>query len=389
MPLFNELGRHTPPPPPYSLNKRDTGKSQSANEVSQRPAPPPPPPYLTSTQKPDCKIPSIDSIWRQALASDDSYSCRNKSALFLSSAPRHRSAVQDPNPQQRLEDYPETWKYSWSRPGEPAHPVEPRWTPGGVLGYPGPPLGGATVLCPRFSVERLAHPIPHRVAFSAGTRARPHHDRLTSQLSRVVPSGNSVTSYATQPPIHTTTAVTRMDQKPPHTFRKQSNKDIASLANIVANTPSYFQPYETMCPLSVLPSQGKVEKLVKLPTSQELDDANEGSSGSGESSDGDGEPTRLAAVPEGQDYASSAQSRCETRPSKECMMSQGRERGHPASQSSRRRHSASARFMPYKRRQTVGEKMDRRFGGAVQVGGGELLEMQSDLGLNGEERETY
>ena len=384
MPLFNELGRHTPPPPPYSLNKHNTGKSQSANEASQRPAPPPPPPYLTSTQRPNCKIPSIDSIWRQAVGSDDSYSCHDKNAIFLPSTPRHRSAAQNPNPQQRFEDYPENWKYSWSCPGEPAHPVEPKWTPGGILGYPGPPLGEVTVPYPKFSVERLAHSMPHRFEFSAGTRARPHHERLTSQLSRVVPSGNSFTPCATQPPIHTITAVTRMDQKPPHTSRKRSNKDIASLANIVANTPSYFQPSRNMYPLSVLPSQRRIEKLVKLPTSQELDvvekvlevedllDANTDSSGSGDSSDGDDEPTRLAAVPKGQDYASPAQSRYETRHSKECMTSQGRESGHPALQSSRRRHSASARFMPYKRRQTVGDKMDQRFGSAVHLEDGEL-----------------
>lgn len=399
--LYNELGRHTPPPPPYSLSKRDTTKIELANEVSQRSAPPPPPPYLSSTPKHDCTIPSIDDLRRQIEASDDSYLWRNCNAILLSPVPPQCSAAQGFNSQQSFEGSSGSLKSNWSFPRVPAHPVEPKWTPGGILGYPGPPLGGATAPLPRFPLERLGSSRPQNPVFTAGTRIGPTHGRLVPQPPSTVSLGHNGAPCTAQPPVHT---MAMMDQKPLHTFKIQAGKEIASLANNVRNSDATgsFEPCESMCRSSAMPSRQAIRRratLSTVPTPQDLDavkkpsdgksvlDANEDSSSYGDSSDGDDESTRVATVPKGQNFAFPARSGHEVRSSKDFTTSHRRDRGRPVSHFSYRRQSASARFMPYNRRQSkVADKMESEFGATVDVGCAKSPELQSDLEIMEDEK---
>ncbi|KAL9064900.1 MAG: hypothetical protein Q9161_008574 [Pseudevernia consocians] len=399
--LYNELGRHTPPPPPYSLSKRDATKIELTNEDSQRSAPPPPPPYLSSTPRHDCTIPSIDDLRRQIEAWDDSYLSRDCNAILLSPVHPQCSAGPGFDSQQSLEGPSGNLKSNWSFPRVPAHPVEPRWTPGGILGYPGPPLVGATAPLPGFPQERLGSSRHRNPVFTAGTRIGPTHGKLVSQPPSTVSLGLNVAPCAAEPPIHT---MTMMDQKPLHTFKSQAGKEIASLVNNVKNSDAtgLFEPCEPMCPSSVLPSQQAIRRratLSTVPTSQDLDavknpsdgksllDANEDSSSNGDPSDGDDESTHVATVSKDNNFAFPARSGHEAEPSKDFTTSQRRDRGRPVPHFSHRRQSASARFMPYNRRQSkVTDKMEPRFGATVDVGCARSPEMQSNLEIMEDEK---
>ena len=342
MVLYAELGRRTPPPPPFSLRKRSSTKVKV--EVSQPPAPPPPPPYLTSTPKSDCPIPSIDELWRQAMSSDDSYMCRNRNAIQLPPVPRQCSVAQAFNSQQ---EFPENRKYSWYCPRVPAHPVEPKWAPVGIPAYSGRPLGGATAPLLEFPRERIDHSTPRSLADSEGTRIHLDHVNLASQ---------------------STGTVVMMDQKPLHALRKQSSRDIASLTNIITTTDATR---------SALPSQQAVKKLPtvsplqgpdaveKVADVKSLMDANEGSSSHVDPKDGDGKSSLAGTALRGQDLASPARSNREPR----------------------KRPSASARFVPYERRQSkVAEKLEQRLGVAVVEACTRSFEMRVDLEMNEDEQ---
>lgn len=370
---YNELGRHTPPPPPYSLTKRDTIKPIFANEASKRSAPPPPPPYLSSTPRSNCTIPSIDYIQRQTAASDDIYLFRNGNAILLPPVPPQGFAAQDVGLQQSFEDYSGDCENDSGLPGVPAHPVEPRWAPVGILGYPGPPLGGITAPWPNSPLDRLSHPAPQSLGINAGSRIRSDHEKSIVQSPSTVPVAHSVASCATQP--NTTLAkATPMDQKPLHTFRKHASKENASLANTMTqNSLASFKQSETMCAPSTLPSQPCTEKRIMLtvvPTSKEFNaDENEsrfkrsqGANLESSSTGGprntrtinhkDGEATYATTVPKSQELTSPAGPKTDIRPCKDFTASQAHDRVHHVLPSSHRRTSASARFAPYGRRQS-------------------------------------
>lgn len=391
--LYEELGQRTPPPPPYSLRKRDTTKMRLANEVSHPPAPPPPPPpYLTSTPKPDCTVPSIDELWRQAVASDDLYLRRNGNAILLPPVPPERAQVFSPQ-----QDYLGHRKHNWCCPGVPAHPVEPKWAPVGVPAYPRRRLEKTAAPLPQYTLAGFDHTAHQTFVSSAGTGVRPDHEHLISQSPSTVT--RSVSSCPAHCPNHTLATVALMDQKPLQTFRMQSSRHIASLANIIENDATgSIQPFDFFYPRSALPSQQTVETrdtLISAPRSQGQDTAekvadvrnllraNEDSSGNDGPSDGDGDSTPAGTVPKGQKCASPARSDYEPRPPKDCTMSQGPNRRHHYSQSRHRRPSASARFVPYERRQSqAAEKMGQRVGDAVVGGCAKSPEMQLYLKLD-------
>ena len=375
--VYSELGRHTPPPPPYSESKRDTSRFKLGNESSQRQAlPPPPPPYLSSMPKSDCRIPSINELRRQGVILNDSYSCDYGNAIPFPLAPPQRSAAQIFDPHQSFEGCSGSWEYDRSCPGVPAHPVEPKWTPAGVLGYPGPPLG---VPFPKLSPETPSHSAPQGFVSSAGTRTSPGHESWVSQSPSTDFLGHIFPSCATRYPEHTRTTVTTMDQRPLQRSGKRSSKDVASFANITTDATGLFESSENICPLSALPCQrgiGKRATLTRAPASQRLDavervshvksllNVNDDSSSNGDSSGENGESNRAAMVRKGHDYASLARFKHETRVSKDYAMSRGQESSHHVPNFSNRRPSASARFAPYKRRQSkAAERMEQDPGG--------------------------
>ncbi|CAF9928878.1 MAG: hypothetical protein ALECFALPRED_004160 [Alectoria fallacina] len=367
--LSQELGRHTPPPPPYSLSTRDTARIRLASETSQRPPPPPPPPYLRSAPRSDCKIPSIHEVWRQAVASDGSYLFRNGNGIPLPPVPSQHFPPPIFDSQQGFVDYR-------GSSGMPAHPVEPKWTPVGILGYSGPPLGGATVPLPKTPLESLRRSMPQGFAFTAGTRIGPDHEGSTTQSPSALSLSPNAAPRASQPPGYTITTINKPNQKqkPLPTFRKQSSKETASLANIITtDVTAPFEPSNTICPLSALPSQQTPEKLAALAAvsrAKELNTvknasnfkspqgANEESSSAGDSSDvecvidKDGQSTPARAVSKSQDLTSPAGSKHGPQPSKERMDYQSRDGARRASHPGQRKPSASARFMPYQRRQS-------------------------------------
>ena len=403
--LYNELGRHTPPPPPYSLSRRDSSRSKAASEGSQRPAPlpppPPPPPYLSSSAaKPDCTIPSADNLRRRSVGWDISYLCRDDNAILLPPVSLQRSGVQVSTPQQSFEDYPGSLMSDWNRPSLPAQPVEPRWTPVGVLGYPGPPLGGTRTPLPMFQSEKWGHSTHPSFEFGAGTGIVPAHEKLTSRLPNGLYLGHSVAPCATQPAIHSLDTVAMIGQKPLHILKRQPSKDITSLRNIVTNDATgSVEAFDTMCSWSwaVAPSQQAIERratLVMPPTAQELGavekllslknllDASDVNTRSGNRSDGEQAPVCAAMGAKHPGYTFPALPKQESWPSNHYTSSRGRNKGSYGVHSSHRRSSASARFAPYKRRQsTMAERMGRRLGSAVDSGCGESLEMQSDFGM--------
>lgn len=386
--LYSELGRHTPPPPPYSLSRRESARSKVAGEGSQRPTPPPPPPpppySSSSAAKPDCTTPSTDNLQRQSVVWDDSYLSRNGNAVLLPPMPPQRSAAQVSNSQQSFEDYPGSLMCNWSCPGLPAQPVEPRWTPVGVLGYPGPPLGGTRVPLPKCCLERLGHSTPPSSAFDADTRIRPDYEKLTSQSANELYLGHNVAPCATQPAIDSLASVAMMDQKSLHTSNRQLSKDMASLTNIVTKDATRsFEAFDTMCSWSWTATQsqqaverratmtmpptaqelGAVEKLLGLKNLLDVRDVNTSERDPGDRID---ESMRTVMIPKGQGYASPARPIHGPRHSEDYTASQARNRCSHGVHSSHRRSSASARFSPYKRGQsTTTERMERRLGNAV------------------------
>ena len=376
--VYSELGRHTPPPPPYPESKRHTPKVKLRNKHSQVPAPPPPPPpYLSSTPKQDCKLPSIDELRRQAVIIDNPYLCHNGYAIPRPSVPTQQHAAQSFNSHISFKDYSGIWELDRSGLKVPAHPVEPKWTPVGVLGYPGPPLGSATAPLPKFSLEESSHSMPQGCPSGARVRTRPGPERRISQSAGMGCLGHSFPSCATQFPMHTRTQVRALGQKGLHMPSKRSSKVDAWLANANTNhAPAPFETSGTIRSMSALSPQQALEErtpLTHVSVSQGLDaverisdvnsplNLNDGSSSHGVSSDENGESHRAARVREGQYYAYLARSEYETRLPKGYTMSRGQDRDRHVQHFSARRPSASARFAPYQRRQpNAAERTEQR-----------------------------
>ena len=385
--LYSELGRHTPPPPPYPESKRNTPKATLRNEPSQVPAaPPPPPPYLSSTPKHDCKLPSIDELRRRAVIIDDPYLYHDGNAIPRPPVPTQQDAAQVLNSHMSFKDYAGNWEYDRSRLKGPAQPIEPKWTPVGVPGYPGPPLGLATAPLPKLSREGSSHSIPQGCKSSARARTRPDHERRIPHSTGIGYLGHSFPFCATHAPMHTRTIVPAVRQKGPHTPRKRSSKVDVWLANPNINhTTAPFETSEPIWPWPALSPQQALEErttLTQASASQGLDaverisgvnsllNLNDGSSSNGNSSDENGESNRAAMVREGQYYASPARVKYESRLSTDYAMPRGQDRGHHVQSFSTRRPSASARFMPYQQRQSkAAERIEQRL--KVSQDGGE------------------
>ena len=362
MVLYNELGRHTPPPPPYSLNKRDTTKAKLAEEVSQGPAPPPPPPYLNRTSISDCTIPPIEDIWRQAVIPDDSQLRSSGNNILLPPVPPQRCTAQVFNSQQRFGDLDGNRNPRPSSLGVPAHPVEPKWAPVGSISYLGPPMGGAATRVAKFPPEKLGQSTTQSCVFDAGTRIRPEHVKSSFQSPSTVSLGQIIASS----PTHALATVTRMDQVPPHLFRKQSNKDNTSLTrSITTNATASLENPNNTNPLSAPLSQPAIKRYTTPATLDELSvvqkvtdvnylvDADKDSSSDGDLSHGDDKFTRLFEAPKAQEYTSPAPPKYEPQPSTDRTNFSKQTGGLRVSHTSHRRPSASARFEPYQRHQST------------------------------------
>lgn len=363
---YSELGRHTPPPPPYSESKSDTPKVKLGNGLSQAPAPPPPPPpYSSSTSKYDCKIPSIGEL-RRAVTSDDPYLCHDGKAISLLPVPTQHSTARVLDSHISFQDYSREWGYDRSCLRVPAQPVEPKWNPVGVLGYPGPSSGGDTTPLPKLSQEGTSHSVPHCSCASANSRTRTGDERRISQPPGTRGLDHNFRSCATHVPMHTQTTVPAIGQKQLHTSGKRSSQVVASFANADVNhTTAPLETSEGIHPWSTLASQQALEEraaLIQVATLQglgavervsELDNPiilHDGSSINEDSSGENGESNRTARVREGQHYAYPPQLEYEIRLPKDHTVSRGHDRGHHVQHLSTRRPSASARFTPYQRR---------------------------------------
>lgn len=387
MPFYLELGRHTPPPPPYSLGQRNRDSTKSANEASQRSDPPPPPPYLNSAPETECTIPSIYEL-EQTMAWDESKSSHNGNAFSLPPMPFQVSAAQTSNPGQGLEDYPRNQYCESIRFGIP---VEPEIVPG-FQGHPFRPLA-------ELPLESGSPSAPQQnLVYNQGTALRPNHDTLNFQSLSTVSSGQNFASCNPQAPPPTLGAV---HQQPLPTFRRHSSTNITSLANTMTlDALASFGPSRTMYSPSPLPSQQATERratLTPLPTSQQskivgkvsniqtLLDVNSDCSGHRKPSHWCGNDTRAMTQAKGQDYASPARL---AGPSKHGTSHEG-VKGRDVSRSSHRRPSASVRFDPYKRRQPkLAEQTEQGSGGMVDLERAKSIQVDSDVEMDEGEDEV-
>ena len=386
MPFYQELGRHTPPPPPYSLGQRDSTNTKSTCEAMKRSDPPPPPPSLSSTPKADRKIPPINELGRTR-ASDDSYLLRNGNAIPLPPVPFQRPAEQTLNAEQHSQDYAMIQYYESIRYGVP---VEPKLAPG----FRGGPLRPSNIL----ALDSGSHSAPQQ-NFNQGTGLRSDHETYASQSPRTLSLGHNLNSCATQPLPH---ALVIVNQQPLPTFRRHSSTNITSLTNATTlDAPAHSQASRTLYRPFPVPLQQATEKRATptmVPTLQVFDaaeatlgvgsllDPDKYGNSHGGLSTGSVQSPRSAAVPRGQAFASPAQSYYEPRPIQDHPTSQGRDRGQHVPYSSHRRPSASLRFEPYKRRQSqAAEKLEQRPGGAVEERHVKSLEMDSDVEMNEDE----
>ena len=387
MPFYQELGRHTPPPPPYSLGQRNSDSTKPANEASQGSDPPPPPPYLNSAPKTECTIPSIYEL-EHTVAWDESKSSHNGNAILLPPMPFQVSAAQNSNPGQGLEDYPRNQYCESIRFGIP---VEPEIVPG-YQGHPFRPLA-------ELPLESGSPSAPQQnFVYNQGTGLRPDHDTLNFQSLSTVSSGQNIAPCAPCAPPHTLAAV---NQQPLPTFRRHSSTNITSLANTMTlDALASFGPSRTTHSPSPLPSRQATERratLTPVPTSQQsktvgnvsdiqsLLGVKSDSSGYRNPSNWCGEDTRAMTQPKGHDHASPARL---AGPSKHGT-SQERVRDRHVSHSSHRRPSASVRFDPYKRRQSkVAGQTEQGPGSVVDKERAKSIQLDSDVEMDEDEVEV-
>ncbi len=251
MPFYEELGRRTPPPPPYSLGKRDSDTPKSASEPSQRLDPPPPPPYLISTQRKDPVIASLDDPLAQIMASHDSDlpSYGNTASL-----PPIRSQCPTTQTLGTGNDFAERRRCECILSGMP---VEPEL----ILGFHGRPFRPLE----NVPLETGTHSMPPNFVFNESIKSGPDRDVLTSQSPSTVPSMVPLSlnsSFPTQPPPHT---LVTMAQEPLHTLRRESRMDSAASAILMAaQAPASFEPFGCTYLLPALPSQQAPAKCAML-----------------------------------------------------------------------------------------------------------------------------
>lgn len=118
----------------------------------------------------------------------------------------------------------------------------------------------------QFPPERLGHSLPRQFLSSAETRVAYDRRKAPSASSNTLSVGHNRAT----PPGQLPTRVVPMpgtvkDGKPIHPFRKQSSKDIASLANIItAPPPGTIGPIKRPRPASATPIPSRLTSLPKF-----------------------------------------------------------------------------------------------------------------------------
>ena len=347
MPFYPELGRHTPPPPPYSSGQRNCSNAIATSGDSQRSdPPPPPPPTLYSPRRKECSVTSTCEL-EQTVASGDPFIRHSSVAIPAPPALFQAAAAQYPSPGQPFEHHA---RDQYSESILFGIPVEPNLVPGS-LGHPLRPFDG-------LSLESRSEPVPHQsLIYDQGAGPRPKYDTFTSQSPSTVSSSPNFTYYATQtPPL----GVAVDDRQPLPTFGRYSSITIPSLAYPNGlDAPASINPSGTMYPPSTLPSQPTIERH---PTLTAVSSA--------------------TVLPRGPHHASPA---LPTSPTTD-RTSQGHEKQRRVSQSIHRRPSVSARFEPYKRRQSnvAGENTAQlRLAGEADKGAVKEPRADSDVEMDG------
>ena len=313
MPFYPELGRHTPPPPPYSSGQRNCSNAIATTGASQRSdPPPPPPPTLYSTQRKECRVPSTCEL-EQTVASGDPYLRHSSVAIPPPAVPFQVAAAQYPSPGQPFEHH---GRDQYSESILFGIPVEPNLV-SSSLGHPLRPFDG-------LSLESRSEPVPHQsLIYDQGAGTRSEHDTFTSQSPSTVSPSQHFNYFATQLPPH---GLAVDDRQPVPAYRRYPSITIPSLAYPNGlDAPASINPSGTIYPPSTFPSQQATEKHPTLTT-----------------------VSSATAVPRGPHHASPA---LPTSPITD-RTSQGHEKQRRVSQSNHRRPSVSARFEPYKRRQS-------------------------------------
>lgn len=367
MPFYQELGRHTPPLPPYFQGQRNSSSAVSAYDASQRSDPPPPPPYLNSTSKTESTIPPIHEL-ESTVASGNSNLCQNGNDTTLPLVSYQVSGAQTPGLGQGFGDCPRNQYCESIRFGIP---VEPEVIPG-IRAHPLRP----------FELESSSQSVPHQ-SFVYNHSLAPNVASLNA-------------SSVTQPPFHASITI---DQQSLLMFRRHSSTNNLSHSKMTTHdAPASLEAFPLTPPLFALPSQQGGERratLPLLPTSQELDKVRKVadakclpepkaiSSRHEYPNDSYGGYTRATTLPNEHHPASPARL---TTPSRDCA-SQGSEKRRLGPQVSHRRPSASVRFDPYKRRQSkVPDETEKKHGN-VSDGNNGRSQQQVDSDVEMEEGE--
>ena len=381
MDRYNSLGRHTPPPPPYSLSKRDPVKTPAASQPSaDPPPPPPPPPYLTSTQRCDCMNPAISNLAPQRISPEtlSSCTCNHSNPTLLGPL-----AVEQParhlvsnEPRKILGDN----DYKWRSTSTLALPIEPKWTPALITGFPGSVSGGrATVYQLPITLERLGQTALRERFLGADTVLGHDPPTAASTLSKSLPIGHSYADPVIQTPIHLPIPGATTDAKLIRPFRKQSSKDIASLANILTATlPGSIRPPNCPSPLSAMPSMlvpvPKVEASDTPEDILEVQNALHRISDSGSTpmsaSSPEDHPAHFTSMSKTQDPACAAPSLPDTGllSRDPATTSPGQDRTDRHSLAMIKRLLSSSRYEPYRRPAGHAESVEREVASGIEEG---------------------
>ena len=316
MPLYSELGRHTPPPPPYSLSQRKSNNTITTSEAPpQLDLPPPPPPLLRCTREEECTVPSTYEL-KQTVVLGGPFPRHNTVAIPAAPMSFQVAAVETLESGKCFGNYP---RNSYCESIRFGIPVEPELIPGSHE-HPLRPFDGLPLASRSQSLPHQSNRYDQR----AGIRSR--HDIPASKPPQTTSLGHSITAYPTQLPPKILAAD---NQQPLPSLRRHSSTNIPSLASPTRlNSSSSFGLSETMHPWSTLPSPHNTERRTTLTTST---------------------TTTQPKAHHHLHHHCPSPARL-VLPSND-RTSQAYEKWRHVPQTSNRRPSASMRFEPYKRRQ--------------------------------------
>ena len=326
MPSYPELGRHTPPPPPYSLSRCNSSSNTPASEVFQRSDAPSAPPSFDKGPEIKHTIPPIHgSVQTEKLGglTTPYYGYTNQ----LPVVPLKDYPTPALNQGKAYADYPLD---EYARSIRYGKPVEPKLIHGS--------RGNTLRLFDKVPLESGSQSVPHQTfTYNQGGELGPNCDTLAPQSQRTVSLRHNVTPYATQFPSHTLLTV---DPHSQHMLRRHSS----------TNTPNTVPPDTPLLPSSL--SSGYT--LANIP-----------------SKDRHSVPSARLAVP----FTDRA--------------SQDHEIWPQGSHFSNRRPSATIRFDPYRRRQSRagGKPPTTRYksGTDEERGGEPQMDSDDDMVEGGEE----